>query len=173
MSRREFPSQGTPLRTQLGAGGCWSPRLRAETHGPEVRHIEGLGNPGRGGDRCLSICDKRHGWAACQIESSRETKAGGEQTSAPGSCLLLSGKCFRSETQAFEVSSPQSFTFWPHTWRGSPRPRSQPPSACPTPLPTWAPPTGWALACPGQQEVPEGPREQPQGGVYLGSRCCR
>lgn len=93
----------------------------------------------------MSICDKRHGWAACEMESSRETESWQEaDCSAPGSCLLLSGKCFRSETQAFEIPSPQSCTFWPRTWHGSPRLQIPASLRLSHPSAHWAPPTRWA-----------------------------
>lgn len=100
-------------------------------------------------------------------------KAGGEQT-----VLLLRGaSCFQGNVPdqkpgLLKSQAHKAVPSGPTPGMGAQGSRSQPPSACPTTLPTGHPQQDGPLSCPGQQEVPEGPRKQSQGGVYLGSRCC-
>lgn len=101
-------------------------------------------------------------------------KAGGEQT-----VLLLRGaSCFQGNVPdqkpgLLKSQAHKAVPSGPTPGMGAQGSRSQPPSACPTTLPTGHPQQDGPLSYPGQQEVPEGPRKQSQGGVYLGSRCCR
>lgn len=99
--------QDEPECAKMGTRGCWSPRLCEGTCRSEARQTEGVGTPGRGGNRCLSPRDTSWHGQEAEIDSSQEAECWwGADCSALRSCLLLSVKRSRSETQTIEFPDP-------------------------------------------------------------------